>query len=81
MKADSQEVSGSVASLLKFLAYAAWGSGLLYTIITGVALDYVDGGARAAQFFFGLVLTLPAGGLLYGLSYGILLYGDRSDNA
>ncbi len=76
MESSQVQVSYSVASLLRFLAYVTWGAGLIYTILSVITLDYVDGNARAAQFFFGLVLTLPSGGALYGLSYLISLFQD-----
>lgn len=78
MKTAKVQIVYSVTSLLKFLAYAAWVAGLIYTILTAVTLDYVNGGAKAAQFFFGLMLTLPSGGLLYGLSYVISLLQESN---
>jgi hypothetical protein len=68
------------ASMVKFLSYVAWGVGLVYTIITSVTLDYVSVGARAGQFFFGLLLTLPAGGIPYALAHILSLLEEiRSD--
>lgn len=74
METAKVQIVYTVTSLLKFLAYVAWAAGLIYTILTAVTLDYVNGGAKAAQFFFGLMLTLPSGGLLYGLAYLISLF-------
>ncbi|UCC59746.1 MAG: hypothetical protein JSW38_00400 [Dehalococcoidia bacterium] len=73
METPKVQIIYSVTSLLRFLAYVAWGSGLIYAVLTAVSLDYINGGAKAAQFFFGLMITLPSGGLLYGLSFIISL--------
>ena len=78
METAKVQIIYSVTSLLKFLAYVAWAAGLIYTILTAVTLDYVNGGAKAAQFFFGLMLTLPSGGLLYGMSYVISLLQESN---
>jgi hypothetical protein len=84
MENSKVQIIYSVTSLLRFLAYVAWAAGLIYAILAAVVLDYVNGGARAAQFFYGLMLTIPSGGILYGLSYIIELYKElktsRSNN-
>ena len=76
MENPKVQIIYSVTSLLRFLAYVAWAAGLIYAILAAVVLDYVNGGARAAQFFYGLMLTLPSGGLLYGISYVIELFQE-----
>ena len=76
MENPKVQIIYSVTSLLRFLAYVAWAAGLIYAILAAVVLDYVNGVARAAQFFYGLMLTLPSGGLLYGISYVIELFQE-----
>ena len=80
MESSQVRVSYSVASLLRLLAYVVWVSGLIYTILSVITLDYVDGNARAAQFFFGSVLTVPSGGVLYGLAHVILVFQNNKIN-
>jgi hypothetical protein len=72
--------SYTVISLLRFLAYVAWIVGLIYTVVTTTTLEYINAGARIGQFLFGLLITLPSGGVLYGLAHLMLLFQERSEH-
>ena len=80
MRSRGQEIGLSVVSLLRLLAVLAWASGLAYTIFS--AIDYADHSSSTfsgaiSVFCFGLMMTIPAGGVLFGLS-AVILSLDKS---
>ena len=81
MRSRGQEIGLSVVSLLRLLAVLAWASGLAYTIFS--AIDYAGHSSSTfsgaiSTFCFGLMMTIPAGGVLFGLSAVILSLDNRS---
>jgi TRAP-type C4-dicarboxylate transport system permease small subunit len=67
------EVSLTVKSILQYSAYAAWIAGLVWTILHAIALGDLNapGTEVAGSILYGIMLTLLAGGVLYGL-YNII---------
>ncbi len=73
------EIKLSIVSLLRILAVLAWASGLIY--ITFSAIDYASHASVTAEeimssIFFGLMMTIPAGGVLLGLSWVVSLISE-----
>jgi hypothetical protein len=70
------EISLSIVSLLRILAILAWACGLIYTSFS--ASNYANHTFATTEetvsiIFFGLMMTILAGGVLYGLSWIISL--------
>ena len=70
------EISLSIVSLLRILAVLAWACGLIYTSFS--ASNYADHTFASTKetvsiIFFGLMMTILAGGVLYGLSWIVSL--------
>jgi hypothetical protein len=72
------EISLSIASLLRILAVLAWACGLIYTGFSAsnyASHVFATTEETVSVIFFGLMMTILAGGVLYGLSWIVSLIG------
>jgi hypothetical protein len=70
------EISLSIASLLRILAVLAWICGLIYTGFSAsnyASHVFATTEETVSMIFFGLMMTILAGGVLYGLSWIVSL--------
>ncbi|MBM4461861.1 MAG: hypothetical protein FJ012_00815 [Chloroflexi bacterium] len=81
MGSRKPEIGLTIVSLLRILAVLAWACGLIYTSFA--ASNYADRTFATTKetvsiIFFGLMMTIVAGGVLYGLSWIVsLIQGIR----